>query len=178
MKVLVLTGSPHANGTTAVLADAFCEGALSAGHHVERFDTGRMKIGPCLGCMGCRREGGACVRHDDMEKILPALVEADAVVFVTPIYYFGMTAQLKAVIDRFFAVNGQLRESNKKAYMISVCGDAEDWVMDGLRIHFTNICRYLHWEECGRLLAEGFYDADGIKATDWPEKAKALGASL
>ncbi|MBO7668942.1 MAG: flavodoxin family protein, partial [Firmicutes bacterium] len=171
-------GSPHAKGSTAVLADAFCEGALSAGHHVERFDAGRMQIGPCLGCMACRKEGGRCVRQDDMEKIRPALLEADAVVFVTPIYYFGMTAQLKAVIDRFFACNADLRASNKKAYMISVCGDAEDWVMDGLRIHFTNICRYLNWEESGRLLAEGFYDADGVKASAWPEQARALGASL
>ena len=178
MKVLVLTGSPHVKGTTAALADAFCEGALSAGHHVERFDAGRMKIGPCLGCMACRKEGGACVRHDDMEKIRPALLEADVVVFVSPVYYFGITSQLKAVIDRFFAVNGQLRESKKTAYLISVCGDAEDWVMDGLRIHFTNICRYLNWEEGGRLLAEGFYDAAGIKESDWPEQARKLGASL
>ena len=178
MKVLVLTGSPHAKGTTAALADAFCEGALAAGHQVDRFDTARMDINPCLGCMACRREGGSCVRKDDMFQIWPALLEADVVVFVTPIYYFGMTAQLKAVIDRFFAVNGQLRESKKTAYMISVCGDAEDWVMDGLRVHFTNICRYLNWEEGGRLLAEGFYDAAGIKASDWPEQARKLGASL
>ena len=178
MKVLVLTGSPHANGTTAVLADAFCEGAKSAGHHVERFDAGRMKIGPCLACMACRKEGSACVRHDDMEKILPSLLEADAVVFVTPIFYFGMTAQLKAVIDRFFAVNGALRESNKKAYMISVSGDKDEWVMDGLRAHFTSVCKYLNWEECDSLLAQGFYAAEEIKPTDWPEKARALGASL
>ncbi|MBR2783878.1 MAG: flavodoxin family protein [Firmicutes bacterium] len=178
MKVLVLTGSPHAHGTTAVLADAFCEGAAAAGHQVDRFDVGRMDVKPCLGCMACRKEGGHCVRKDDMEKVWPLLEAAEAVVFVTPIYYFGMTAQLKAAIDRFFPINGALRESSKKAYLIGVCGDKEDWVMDGLRIHFTNICRYLHWEECGRLLAEGFYAADEIKATDWPEQARALGASL
>lgn len=178
MKVLVLSGSPHASGTTNVLCDAFCEGAKSAGHQVDVFQVGRMDIKPCLGCMACRREGGSCVRKDDMAQILPALVQADAVVFVTPIYYFGMTAQLKATIDRFFAVNGELRESNKKAYLISVCGDKEDWVMDGLRIHFTNICRYLNWQECDRLLAEGFYAAEDIKATAWPEQARALGASL
>lgn len=177
MKVLVLTGSPHAKGTTAALADSFCEGAAAAGHQVDRFDVGRMDIKPCLGCMACRTKG-KCVRGDDMEKVWPVLEAADAVVFVTPIYYFGMTAQLKTAIDRFFAINGPLRESHKKAYMISVCGDAEDWVMDGLRIHFTNICRYLNWEEAGRLLAEGFYSPEEIKNTSWPEQARALGASL
>ena len=178
MKVLVLTGSPHVKGTTATLADAFCEGAVSAGHQVDRFNVAKMDIHPCLGCMACRKEGGSCVRKDDMYQIWPVLAEADAVVFVTPVYYFDMTAQLKAVIDRFFAINGQLQQSHKKAYLISVCGDKEDWAMDGLRVHFTCVCRYLNWEESARLLAVGYSSAAEIKDSSWPEQARKLGASL
>ena len=178
MKVLVLSGSPNAKGTTNTLVEAFCEGAESAGHEVEVLKVGRMKINPCLGCGACRKEGGSCVRKDDMFQVWPSLLAADAVVLVTPIYYFGMTAQLKSTIDRFFAFNGQLREMNKKTYLISVSGDKDEWVMDGLRAHFSAICRYLNWEESGSLLAQGFYTADEIKDTDWPEQARALGASL
>ena len=178
MKVAVLCGSPHAHGTTAALAQAFCQGAEAAGHQVARFDTAKMNVKPCLGCMHCRKNEGKCVRGDDMEQLLPELEEAQAVVLVTPLYYFGMTAQLKTVIDRYFAHNAQLREDNKACYLLAACGDGEDWCMDGLRAHFTCLCRYMHWQEKERLLAIGYNSWQEIEESDFWAKAQALGAAL
>ncbi len=57
----------------------------------------------------CNRHGGVCVHEDDMQLIEPALFSADVIAFVTPLYYFGMTAQLKCVVDRMYAPNEKLR---------------------------------------------------------------------
>ncbi|AJE09338.1 flavodoxin family protein [Clostridium botulinum] len=113
MKALILTGSPHPHGTTAFLADEFSIGAKEAGHEVVRFDTAKLEIDPCIGCYYCRKNDGRCVYDDDMSQIYPHLMTADAVVLVTPLYYFSMTAQLKRTIDRFFAVNPVLRDTQK-----------------------------------------------------------------
>ena len=88
MKIVVLTGSPHKKGTSALLADAFIAGAEAAGHSVTRFDCAFLHIGGCRGCDACRKSGGVCVQRDDMAEILPALLAADLVAFVSPIYYF------------------------------------------------------------------------------------------
>ena len=178
MKVLVLTGSPHSNGTTALLADEFCMGAEEAGHQVVRVDTAKLDIHPCLGCLYCKNNNGKCVYDDDMSQIYPDLLAAEAVVLVTPLYYFGMTAQLKHTIDRFFSVNSALRETPKQFLLLAACGDIDDWAMDALTLHFKTICRYLHWKESGMVLAFGAHDRKDLDNTDYPSRAKQLGAKL
>ena len=113
MKILILDGSPHPNGTTSLLRKAFAEGALSAGHTVDTFHTAKEDLHPCLGCNHCRNTGDGCVYKDGMEKLNPLLLMADCVVFSTPLYYFGMSAQIKMAIDRFFANNQVLRAQHK-----------------------------------------------------------------
>ena len=109
MKIIMMTGSAHKNGTSAYLAEQFMRGAKEAGHEVLRFDTAFMDIHPCIGCDHCRRKDGVCVYQDDMNQINPVLKEADAVVFVSPIYYYDINAQLKTAIDRFYANNAQIQ---------------------------------------------------------------------
>ena len=101
MKIVMMTGSAHRNGTTATLAGRFQQGALDAGHEVYRFDAAFQDVHPCIGCDKCRRTGTCTFAADDMKLLNPHLLAADAVVFVSPIYYFTINAQLKAVIDRF-----------------------------------------------------------------------------
>ena len=104
-KILILNGSPRPNGNTAALIAAFTEGAQSAGHTVTRFDLSRMKIGGCLGCCGGGKNPDApCVQKDDMTLIYPAYREADIVIFASPMYYWGISGQLKIAFDRLFAV--------------------------------------------------------------------------
>lgn len=178
MKVLILTGSPHPQGTTALLADEFSAGAKEAGHEIVRIDAAKLDIHPCLGCFHCRNNEGRCVYEDDMRQIYPHLLAAEAVVLVTPLYYFGMTAQLKRVIDRFFSVNQALRKTSKQLLLLAACGDKEEWAMDALVLHFQTLCRYLHWQEGEKVLAIGAYTRKDAEASDFPMLARNAGSGL
>lgn len=178
MKILVLTGSPHFNGTTAFLADEFCIGAREAGHEVIHFDTAKLDIHPCIGCYHCCKNGGRCVYDDDMAQIYPHLMTADAVVLATPLYYFNMTAQLKRAVDRFFAVNPILHESPKKIYLISAGNDRDDWAMDTLKANIHALCRYLNWQEGGMVLALGVNTREDVENSEYKVMARELGASI
>ena len=101
MKVTVITGSSHKNGTSAMLADKFIEGAKEAGHEVFRFDAAFETVKPCLACEYCSSHNTECVHKDSMEKLNDKLIDADVVVFATPLYYYTVSAQLKAVMHRF-----------------------------------------------------------------------------
>ena len=104
MKITVLNGSPRKMNTT-FMVDAFVKGAEEAGHTVEVIQVGKMKIAGCLACEYCHGKGeGHCVQKDDMEKVIPALQDCDMLVFASPIYYFGMTAQISAAIQRMYSV--------------------------------------------------------------------------
>ena len=178
MKILILSGSPHVKGTTALLRDSFIEGSISAGHTVNVFDAAHEEIHPCLGCNHCLTASNKCVYKDGMEKLNPLLLEADCVVFVTPLYYFGMSAQLKLVIDRFFANNTQLRSQKKLAVLLAACGDKDEWAMDALVSHYQTILHYLHWEDAGSVLSYGMYVREDIENSNYPQLAKELGKSL
>jgi len=107
MNIIVLFGSPNQNGSTRLLVESFTKGAKEAGHTVEEIDVCHANIHPCIGCVRCGYEG-PCVQKDDVEVIRKKLLQADMVVFATPLYYYGMSAQLKTVIDRFCAYNSSL----------------------------------------------------------------------
>nr|WP_312579940.1 flavodoxin family protein [Sedimentibacter sp.] len=179
MKILVLTGSPHTNGTTALLADEFCEGAVESGHEVIRFDVAKLKINPCLGCKHCRKNEGKCVHeYDDMIEIILHLLTSDSVVLVSPLYYFGMTSQLKRVIDRFYSVNLLLRENPKKLYLISAGSNGEEWAMDAIKAHYKSLCNYLKWQESGVLLAYGLGTRQDAENSKYKEMARNLGKEM
>ena len=178
MHILIIAGSPHAQGTSALLKEEFSKGAESAGHVVTCFDAAREEIHPCIGCDHCRKTSEGCVFKDGMEKLNPDLLAADLVVFVTPLYYFGMSAQIKAVIDRFYANNAALRSQKKKAILLATCGDADDWAMDALKAHYRTICGYLKWNDIGTVYAFGSYTRKDIENSDYPNEAYRLGKSL
>lgn len=118
MKILVLTGSPRKNGNSNTLADSFIKGATEAGHEVARFDAAFKNVHPCIACNSCGMDG-PCVFKDDFEFVRDNIVTADAVVFATPMYYFGISAQLKAVIDRFYAINGKIHRPKKAMLLMT-----------------------------------------------------------
>lgn len=122
MKITILNGSPHREGNTAAMVNAFVQGAEEAGHTVERFDTAFMNIRGCLGCDYCRNaEKGVCVQKDDMQKIYPAILASEMVVFASPIYYFTLSAQLQAVIHRTYSID--IPANVKKTALILSSGD-------------------------------------------------------
>lgn len=104
MKIAILNGSPRAVNTAAMV-NAFAEAAEAAGHEVEILHVGRMKIAGCLGCEYCHTKGdGKCIQQDDMAKVMPAYLESDMIVYASPIYYFGMSAQMMAAIQRVYCI--------------------------------------------------------------------------
>lgn len=178
MKIVVLTGSPHKNGTSFLLTERLIDGAKTNGHEIVRFDVGSGDVHPCLGCDHCRAHSGACVFHDEMEKIIPAILDAELIVLSMPLYYFGMPAQLKAVIDRLYAVNEEVIAHPAKALLLATCGDDDDWAMDALLLHYQTVCRYLHWQDIGHLTAFGVNTRPELEQTAYPDKAYELGKCL
>ena len=107
--VLILEGSPRLNGNSCLLSNEFARGAESAGHHVEKLLVSHKKIGGCLGCNACYRNGGSCVQKDDMQEVREKMLAADVIVLASPIYFYSMSAQMKTVVDRTYAFFSQLK---------------------------------------------------------------------
>lgn len=154
MKIVVLEGSPHKKGSSNMLAEQFIKGAQEKGHTVNILDVAHMTMHPCSGCDYCR-VNGKCVHQDDNVVIRDALLDADMVVFVTPIYYFGMSAQLKMVIDRFYSYTTKLSAQHLKAVLITAAWDDNEDVMPYTAQHYRKLCRYMNFENCGMVLGTG-----------------------
>ena len=173
MNILLLNGSPRANGNTKKMVNAFREGAEAAGHTVTVFDVCKMKIGGCLACEYCHKEGqGECVQKDDMQEIYAKLKEANMLVLASPIYYHNMTGQLKCAIDRFYSVAYPNKpEQLKKVAMFLSSGDKD--MYDGARFSFQgDFLDYLHLEDMGVFAVAG--DAQDEKLDEIREFGKSL----
>lgn len=177
MKILVITSSPHKHGTSAYLAENFIKGATEAGHEVYRFDAAFKKVHPCTACNTCYNKGEGCVFKDDMDELNPHLFEADAVVFVSPIYYYNVSSQIKAVIDRFYANDRKLHNGRKTALLTTM----EDETMessDGANLCFRNAAKFLGWQIIGMVNARKAGTLDALMKTDYPEQAYELGKNI
>ena len=118
MKITILNGSPRKENTEAMV-NAFAEGAKEAGHEVEILHVGKMKIAGCMACEYCHGKGeGKCIQKDDMEKVIPAYLDCDMVVYASPIYYFDMTAQIQAAMQRIYCI-GKPPKAKKAALLLS-----------------------------------------------------------
>ena len=99
MKILGIMGSPRLGGNTDLLLDAVLSGTQSQGAEVEKLVIDQLNISPCREHYGCL-EDGHCVIRDDMDALYPKLLAADGIVVASPMFFYGITAQLKALIDR------------------------------------------------------------------------------
>jgi len=99
MKVLGIMGSPRRQSNTEILLDKALEGAREAGAEVEKVLVSKLKISPCLEIYACLKDGD-CAIKDDMQALYEKLLEADHIIFASPIFFYGITSQAKAVIDR------------------------------------------------------------------------------
>lgn len=177
MNIVVLTGSPRRNGNTNFLADRFIAGAQENGHSVFRFDCAAYKVAGCMACNRCGMDGD-CVLKDDFEKVRQPLIDADMVVFVTPMYYFGFSAQLKSVIDRFYALNGRIKGVSKKTAFLMAYADTAEREAQPMLLHYRTLARYLGWEDMGTVVAPGVWTAGSIRDTRYGEEAYRLGKSV
>ena len=176
MKILVLTGSPRKNGNSATLGESFIKGAEEAGHHIERFDAAFKEVHPCVACNHCGMNG-PCVFNDDFNFVREHIVDADAVVFATPMYYFGISAQLKAVIDRFYAINGQIHRPKKAVLLMTYANTAASEAKP-IVSHYETLLNYLGWTDAGRVIASGVWPVGAVVGTKYPRQAYELGKKI
>ena len=122
MKILGLSCSPRKSGNTEILVGEALNGAQHEGAEIELFGVSGKEIKPCDGCYGCYTTG-ECHIKDDMQTIYQKMIEADGIIFGTPIYVYSMTAQAKAIIDRTLALNRPERSlANKVGGVVVVAG--------------------------------------------------------
>ena len=177
MKIAVLKGSPNINGSSNMLAENFIEGALESGHEIIEIDAAHADISPCIGCVHCGYEG-ECVLNDDMDDFRQQILSSDMLVFVTPLYYYGMSAQLKTLIDRFCSRNFSIQQRNFKSVLLTVAYNSDDWTFDALEAHYDTLVRYLNLNDCGRVLGYGCGTPSMTKSSKYPRDAYELGKSL
>ncbi|MDL2236853.1 flavodoxin family protein [Christensenellaceae bacterium OttesenSCG-928-K19] len=181
-QVMVLNGSPRANGNTEALSDALIRGAQKAGHTASKYNIRSMEIKPCLGCYQCvAGKGNPCVQKDDMQEIYDALNQADVVVFSSPLYWWHLTAQMKTVIDRIFglaAANGMKILKKETVLLIAAEDTAEENFEQIIPYYQTCLVKNLNWDDRGMILAGGVNMPGDVEKTEYMEEAEALGASL
>lgn len=175
MKITVITGSPRKGGNTFAMVDAFVKAAQAKGHEVVRFDAAMMKIGGCHACMTCCKTGKACSFDDDFNLIAPHILDADAIVYAMPVYWYSIPAQIKGVIDRVFSlVVGGKNVSGKKCGIITCCEEHDPTVMDGVTLPLKRSFDLLKWNFVGEVCVPGVFNVGDIAGTDGCAQAAAL----
>ena len=178
-KIVVITGSPRKNGNSFAMTDAFIRAAEAKGHTVTRFDAAAMNLGGCHACETCYKSGKACSYDDDFNTIAPAILEADAVVFTTPVYWYSIPAQIKCIIDKVFSlVVGGKDVAGKECALITCCEEEDMSVMDGVRVPIERSAALLKWKMVGEVLIPGVLNVGDIDKTDGCAKAAALADAI
>ena len=113
-KVVIISSSPRRNGNSEILCNQFLKGAKEAGCEVEKINLNDYTIQPCLACEYCRRHQNICCQKDDANEIIQKMIDADIWVLSSPVYFYSISAQMKLLIDRFFAREYEMRESQKR----------------------------------------------------------------
>ena len=177
MNILILSGSPRKGGNTDLLVEAFAKGA-SEKHRVEIVSVHDYKVAPCLGCNTCFKKGSrACVQKDDMAAIYEKMNGADMLVIASPVYFYGLSAQLKAIIDR---CHHPIHDTFpiKKMALLLVGAALLPELFDSILIQYRLCLNFFNLEDAGQVLVCGVRDKGDIRGTDALEKAYRLGCGL
>lgn len=175
-KVLILSGSPRKNGNSDILCDEFMKGALSSGNEVTKIRVAEKNVGYCRACYACKNSG-KCVIDDDMADILQKMIDADVIVLASPVYFYSIDAQLKAVIDR--TVARWLEVKNKEFYYIVTAADKEAASAETTLACFRGYADCVEGaKEMGVIYGMGAYEKGEINSTPAPKKAYEMGKSI
>ncbi len=177
-KVLILSGSPRKGGNSDILCDEFARGALDANNHVEKIFVAEKKIAPCSGCYFCKNHGGRCALNDEMGDILQKIIDCDVLVLSSPVYFYSISAQLKAVIDRTVARWTEI--ANKDLYYIATAAEADEDTLDTTLACFHGFAKCIDgYEEKGTLYGKGVYEkGDVLKRPELIQIAYEMGNSI
>ena len=175
--IVILVGSMRKNGNTACLAQSFAEGAAE-NNNVEIVSVADYNVNPCTGCNSCfTREENRCFQDDDMVQIYEKLRNADIVVIASPVYFYGISAQLKAVIDRLHTpMRNKFRIKELGLFLV---GAAElPNLFDPIIKQYQMVLDFFGLESIGTVLVRGVRDIGDIEGSSAPKEAYDLGNSL
>lgn len=175
MNIVVLSGSPRKGANTDIMVEAFAETAREGGHTVEVIRVASKKIAGCLGCRYCFTHEGACVQKDDMIGVVESLQDADMVVFASPIYWFDITAQEKAAIDRLYAFGATGFPFTKTALLLD---SHSEGVYDAAIAMYKSACAYCKWENQGIVTISGMTERDSMASSPKLEEVRELARKL
>jgi multimeric flavodoxin WrbA len=179
--ILALQGSPRLKGNTRILVDAVLEGAHARGAAVERVDLAKLSVQECDGCLACWK-GKDCPKQDDMNGLYPRIVEADAIVFGTPVYWYGPTALLKAVVDRFVYFNcpeNRAKVRGMAAALVIPYEETDPDTVAPVITLFEKSLAYLEWKLVGQVIAPGVGKLGEVRERpEYLEQARELGTRL
>lgn len=176
MRITVLVGSPRKGGNTETLADALIAGVRAAGGEAVKYSLRGKKIGSCLSCDYCMTHDH-CALKDDMAEVYSLMEQTDVLVFASPIYFYGMSAQLAALINRF---HNPVRERFpiRATAVLGVCADEPQRTFAPMLATFAAIEEYLGWQRLGEVTVCGVENRGDIAGNDGLQKARALGEKL
>ncbi len=177
MEILALMGSPRKGSNTDLLMDQILKGAKKKGHSSEKIFLYDYKIAPCIDCRKCKKGEFVCAIKDDMQEIYSRLEKADLIIFGTPIYWYGPTAKMKLLIDRFrpFIANTKLK--GKKGIVVAPSEEGPEACAPLIEM-FRMSFEYLGMEFISKILPKAYERAEIKKDQDILKKAFDLGFSL
>ena len=161
MRVLGIMGSPRLKGNTNLLLDEALRGAQSQGAEVEDILVDKLRIAPCREYYGCLRDGN-CIIRDDMDDIYPKLLTADRIIVASPIFFYGLTSQVKALIDRCqalwarrFVLKQKFPGSDRRGALIAVGATRGQKLFDGPILTVRNLFQIIGVRYVDQLLVRG-----------------------
>ncbi len=179
MRVLILHGSGRKNGVTGALTEEFARGASEAGHEVTKLELKDQKINDCMGCGACQMNGGSCVQKDDMTAIYKEMLDADAIVLASPVYYYTWTSMMKRALDRTFALLSSLKD--KTFYLLSAGAATEEQYMqtmfDSYHLYISCFAEQNN-RDGGYVMAYGMNTPADVKDTQYLKNAYNLGKNI
>lgn len=174
--ILILHGSPRHGGNSATLAEMLQAGAEAAGHRVTSLAVGNMNISGCTACEFCKDHDKKCLLDDDMEAIYPHLLASDIIVFAAPLYYYTFPTQLKAVVDRFYAIDDGTFK--KECVLLMTAMDDQKAFAGAEKTYELAMLDYLGWTDRGRIFVGNVADIGDIKDNPALADAYQLGFKL
>lgn len=189
-KILVIQSSGRSKGNTAQLVESFVKGTNEKGHYTEVISLVKNEVKPCLGCNACRYEK-PCVQKDAFNELIPKIKEADCLVFASPLYFWSMSARIKAFIERFYCI--AVKEENppfgrhekypvKDCALLMTAADNNFWTFEQAVSYYQyTFIHYIGFHDKGMLLAGGCGHTDGkpqIDKTNHLKEAYEFGKNI
>lgn len=177
LNITILAGSPRKGGNTDLLVEAFVQG-IGTNHKVETIRVSDLNIHPCIGCNACfANKGNQCCQKDDMTGLYKKLAKSDLLVIASPVYFYGLSAQIKTVIDR---LHNPIRDSFKISQMALIVVGAATLpeLFDAILTEYKLCLNFFKLEDRGTLLVRGVKEKGEVSLTDYINQAKQLGASI